>query len=137
MSLQERIDRLPYDCSEMIYKLLFYSKYKDVLQELKSEMTEYWWVVGQSMYDDEEYLQRHRRVPEPVPPIVDGDYDYNEAITDYLNDYDEFMCEENYLHEVEDRNAYTYFALWMQGLRPCYYANEEYVKCLKSQWGFN
>lgn len=136
MSVYQQIDALPLDCSDLIYKFVRESNYAKVLKELSSEISEYWEVVSNCMYNDEEYLSFHRTLPHPEPPIINGspDYDaksFHDAMNEYLNTYDSIMDEDNYLAEAEYLEAYEIFKYWMQGLRPCYYANKEYMAYLQ------
>jgi hypothetical protein len=125
----------------MIYKMVLDNNYAEVIKELKSEMEEYWYVVEGCMYNNDGYLARHRLLAEPTPPFVNGnpdyeDYVYEEEMQDYLDEYDERLCEDNYLEEVEDLEIYAYFKNWMEGDRPCYYANEKYMEYLRKNRGF-
>ena len=52
-------------------------------------------------------------------------------MNNYLNTYGSTMNEDNYLIEVKNREAFTYFNYWMQGLRPMYYANTEYLAYIR------
>ena len=127
LSLQDRIDQLPLDCSELIYKHVRDISYKKVVSELQKEMKEYWEFVRIYMYQDEDYLSAHRTLDDPEPPIVNGEPDYDDdeyrhMMDDYLNTYDLTMDEDNYLiyhlNEAEYIHPCIDFTFWMLEGRP-------------------
>ena len=116
------MDALPNDCIHLIYRHVFNA----VINQMNDEFQEYWSVISDDMYADEEYLSKHRTVPLPEPLIVDGAPNYNDvlfhdAMDEYLNSYDSHVDVWNYLATADSLEAHTSLPRWINGTRPSYF----------------